>query len=104
MAALGGEDRERAFAAAEVATLLDLRRALRNGTEWIEHNLAFRSRETLLDTRIEVSVERRFVSHSRISHEGRSSLSRLTITGWRDVSGDGGASIARAGAVVVIDQ
>jgi hypothetical protein len=45
--ALGSEDRERAFAAAEVATLLDLRRALRNGMVWIEHSLAFRSRETL---------------------------------------------------------
>ena len=45
--ALSGEDRERAFAAAEVATLLDLRRALRNGTVWIEHSLAFRGRETL---------------------------------------------------------
>jgi hypothetical protein len=44
--ALGGEDRERAFAAAEVAMLLDLRRALRNGTVWIEHSLAFRSHET----------------------------------------------------------
>jgi hypothetical protein len=43
----GGEDRERAFAAAEVATLLDLHRALRNGIVWIEHSLAFRSRETL---------------------------------------------------------
>jgi hypothetical protein len=38
---------ERAFAAAEVATLLDLRRAVRNSTVWIEHSLAFRSRETL---------------------------------------------------------
>src|ERR1700722_13223351 len=45
--AIGGADRERAFAAAEVATLLDQRRALRNGTVWIEHSLAFRSRETL---------------------------------------------------------
>jgi TnpA family transposase len=46
-AALAGEDRERAFAAAEVATLLNLRRALRNGTVSIEHSLAFRDRETL---------------------------------------------------------
>jgi len=46
-AGLAGEDRERAFAAAEVATLLNLRRALRNGTVSIEHSLAFRDRETL---------------------------------------------------------
>ena len=40
-------DRERAFCAFEVATLLALRRALRNGTVWIDHSLAFRSREQL---------------------------------------------------------
>ena len=38
-AALESPDRERAFAALEVATLLNLRRALRNGTVWIEHSL-----------------------------------------------------------------
>jgi len=41
------EDREKAFAAAEVGTLLNLRRALRNGSVWIDHSLSFRSRETL---------------------------------------------------------
>lgn len=46
-AALAGPDRERAFCAFEVATLLALRRALRNGTVWIDHSLAFRSRERL---------------------------------------------------------
>jgi TnpA family transposase len=40
-------DRERAFCAFEVATLLALRRALRNGTVWIDHSLTFRSRERL---------------------------------------------------------
>jgi len=45
--ALTGADRERAFCAFEVATLLALRRALRNGTVWIDHSLAFRSRERL---------------------------------------------------------
>jgi hypothetical protein len=45
--ALGGEQCEHALAAAEVTTLLDLRRALRNGTVWVEHSLASRSRETL---------------------------------------------------------
>ena len=44
---LAGSDRERVFAACEVATLLSLRRALRNGTIWIEHSFAFRSRESL---------------------------------------------------------
>jgi hypothetical protein len=45
--ALTGADRERAFCAFEVATLIALRRALRNGTVWIDHSLAFRSRERL---------------------------------------------------------
>jgi hypothetical protein len=40
-------DREQAFRALEVATLLALRRALRNGTVSIDHSLAFRSRERL---------------------------------------------------------
>jgi len=44
---LTGPDRERAFCAFEVATLLALRRAIRNGTLWIDHSLAFRSRERL---------------------------------------------------------
>ena len=44
---LSGQDRERACRAFEVATLLSLRRALRNGTVWIDHSLAFRSRERL---------------------------------------------------------
>jgi TnpA family transposase len=46
-ALLAGADREQAFRAFEVATLLALRRALRNGTVWIDHSLAFRSRERL---------------------------------------------------------
>ncbi len=44
---LASEDRGRAFVAAELGTLLNLRRALRNGTVWIDHSLVFRSRETL---------------------------------------------------------
>ena len=47
-AALASPDRERALCAFEVATQLGLRRALRNGTVWIDHSLAFRSREQLL--------------------------------------------------------
>ncbi len=46
-ALLSGTDREQAFRAFEVATLLALRRALRNGTVWVDHSLAFRSRERL---------------------------------------------------------
>ena len=44
---LKGEDRERAMRGFELATLLGLRRALRNSTVWIDHSFAFRSRESL---------------------------------------------------------
>ena len=44
---LAREDREQALRAFQLATLLGLRRALRNGTVWIDHSLAFRSRERL---------------------------------------------------------
>ena len=46
-AVIGGQDREQVFAALEVATLLSLRRALRNGAVWIEHSLMFRSCERM---------------------------------------------------------
>jgi hypothetical protein len=46
-ALLAGADREQAFRALEVATLQALRRALRNGTAWIDHSLVFRNRERL---------------------------------------------------------
>jgi hypothetical protein len=39
---LSGADREQAFRAFEVANLLALRRALRNGTVWIDHSVCFR--------------------------------------------------------------
>jgi hypothetical protein len=46
-ALLADKDREQAFRALEVATLMSLRRAVRNGSVWIDHSLAFRSRERL---------------------------------------------------------
>jgi TnpA family transposase len=52
-------DRERAFAACEVATLLALRRTLRRGTVWIEHSLAFRAREQLFIPRERWHSQRR---------------------------------------------
>lgn len=58
-AVIGGQDRERAFAALEVATLLALRRALRNGTVWSEHNLTFRSRERLFIPAMKWEARRR---------------------------------------------
>ncbi len=65
-AVIDGEDRERAFAALEVATLLALRRALRNGTVWIEHSLTFRSRERLFIPAMQWE-ERRRAHYRRLS-------------------------------------
>src|SRR3546814_14616087 len=48
--AIAGADRERAFRALEVATLFSLRRAVRNGSVWIEHSLSFRGRARLFFT------------------------------------------------------
>ncbi len=46
-AELRSNDRERAFRALEVATLFAWRRAVRNGSVWLEHSLSFRGRERL---------------------------------------------------------
>jgi hypothetical protein len=47
---ISSPDRERAFQALEVATLFALRRAVRNGSVWIEHSLSFRGRARLFFT------------------------------------------------------
>jgi hypothetical protein len=44
---IGGQDRNRAMRAMEVATLFSLRRAVRNGSVWVEHSLLFRGRSRL---------------------------------------------------------
>jgi TnpA family transposase len=59
---LADADRERAFRALEVATLFALRRALRNGSIWIEHSLTFRGRERLIipDERWKIEARRHY--------------------------------------------
>ena len=49
-AAISSPDRKRAFQALEVASLFALRRAVRNGSIWIEHSLSFRGRARLFFT------------------------------------------------------
>jgi hypothetical protein len=66
---LAAEDRGRSFVAAEVGTLLNLRRALRNGTVWIDHSLAFRSRETL------------FIAPAQWQQSRRAHYRRLSLPG-----------------------
>jgi hypothetical protein len=43
-AAIAGDDRDKAMRALEVATLFSLRRAVRNGSVWVDHSLVFRGR------------------------------------------------------------
>ena len=47
---IAGEDRDKAMRAFEVATLFSLRRAVRNGSVWIDHSLLFRGRARLFFT------------------------------------------------------
>jgi TnpA family transposase len=49
-AAIAGEDRDKAMRALEVATLFSLRRAVRNGSVWVDHSLVFRGRARLFFT------------------------------------------------------
>jgi TnpA family transposase len=49
-AAITGEDRDKAMRALEVATLFSLRRAVRNGSVWVDHSLVFRGRARLFFT------------------------------------------------------
>ena len=65
--AIAGADRERAFRALEVATLFALRRALRNGSVWLEHSLSFRGRERL------------FIPDERWQAEARRHYARLQL-------------------------
>ena len=48
--AIAGEDRDKAMRAFEVATLFSLRRAVRNGSVWVDHSLVFRGRARLFFT------------------------------------------------------
>src|ERR1700677_433479 len=87
--ALTGADRERAFCAFEVATLLALRRALRNGTVWIDHSLAFRSRERL------------FIPAERWEKERNSYYRRLSLPKGAEVYLEPLIERAKAGVAAV---
>ena len=65
--ATNDENRQRAFIAFEMATVFALRRALRNGSIWIEHSLSFRGRARL------------FIPTDRWTTEARAHYSRLSL-------------------------
>jgi hypothetical protein len=56
---IDGVDRQRALRAFEAATLLALRKALRNGAIWVAHSLAYRQRTVLLIPDAEWETQRR---------------------------------------------
>jgi TnpA family transposase len=58
-ALIDAPDRQRALRALEAATLFALRQALRNGSVWITHSLAFRQRNALLIPETEWASHRR---------------------------------------------
>ena len=56
---IGGDDHKRSLHAFEAATLFALRKALRNGSVWIAHSLAYRSRNAMLISDTEWETRRR---------------------------------------------
>jgi TnpA family transposase len=101
--ALAGSDREHAFCAFEVATLLGLRRALRNGTVWIDHSLAFRSREKLFIPAAQWQAHRR--AHFRrlgLPTDARTFLEPLAEQAQAGLAAV--AAAAEAGALRVDDE
>jgi TnpA family transposase len=66
---LKGDDRALAMQALEVATLLGLRRALKNGSVYIAHSFAFRDRESML-------IDAKEWSERRHQHQARMKLPR----------------------------
>jgi Domain of unknown function (DUF4158) len=93
---IGGGDRGRAFRAFEVATLLALRRALRNGSVWIEHSFAFRRRDQLfLPEERWRTEQRRHYARLELPHSATAFLHpllervRLGVDAVAQAAGDG---------------
>jgi hypothetical protein len=55
---IGGVDRQRALRAFEAATLLALRKALRNGSVWVAHSLAYCRRNAMLIPEVDWEQQR----------------------------------------------
>ena len=100
---ISSPDRERAFQALEVATLFALRRAVRNGSVWIEHSLSFRGRARLFFT------DERWQAESK-KHYARLSLPSKAATFLKPLLArvtagvDAVAAAARTGVLRVDDE
>ena len=101
--AIAKTDRERAFRALEVATLFALRRALRNGSVWIEHSLSFRGRERLFipDARWKTEARRHY---ARLQLPARASDFLAPLLARVRVGVEAVAAAARAGSLRVDDE
>lgn len=101
--AIAGADRERAFRALEVATLFALRRALRNGSVWLEHSLSFRGRERLFipDERWQAEARRHY---ARLQLPAKASDFLTPLLERVRAGVDAVAKAARAGTLRVDDE
>ena len=96
-------DRERAFQAFEVATLFALRRAVRNGSVWIEHSLSFRGRARLFftDERWKEKCKRHY---ARLSLLVKSATFLKPLLAQVRAGVDSVAAAARNGALRIDDE
>jgi len=101
--AIADDDRERAFRALEVATLFALRRALRNGSVWLEHSLSFRGRERLFipDERWQAEARRHY---ARLQLPAKASDFLTPLLERVRAGVDAVAKAARAGTLRVDDE
>jgi hypothetical protein len=102
-AAIGGLDRERAFRALEVATLFSLRRAVRNGSLWIEHSLSFRGRARLFFTATQWQEESKR-HYARLSLPANAATFLKPLLAKVRAGVDAVAAAARSGVLRVDDE
>jgi hypothetical protein len=101
--AIADTDRERALRALEVATRFALRRALRNGSVWIEYSLSFRGRERLFipDERWQTEARRHY---ARLQLPAKASDFLAPLLARVRAGVDAVAAATRAGALRVDDE
>jgi TnpA family transposase len=102
-ASISSSDRERAFQALEVATLFALRRAVRNGSVWIEHSLSFRGRARLFFTEERWTAESK-KHYARLSLPGKATTFLKPLLAKVSVGVAAVAAAARSGVLKVDDE
>ena len=100
---ISSPDRERAFQALEVATLFALRRAVRNGSVWIEHSLSFRGRARLFFTDERWQAESK-KHYARLSFPSKAATFLKPLLARVTAGVDAVAAAARSGVLRVDDE